>query len=121
MPKNSYRNGMKIGGAARATITFLVSIRHHMLAIAGQSAWKKNLASMLFIGSIFVFIGLVSSALYYAIGIVGPVILLLIAIALPKAYSSSSDDDDNNYSFNDGYRDGPEGYGYYSGGYKVDD
>ena len=75
---------------------------------------------MLFIGSIFVFIGLISSALYYAIGIVGPVILLLIAIALPKAYSSSSEDDDN-YSFNDGYRDGPEGYGYYSGGYRIDD
>lgn len=121
MPKNSYRNGMKIGRAAKATMTFLVGIRHHMLARAGQSTWKKYLANMLFIGSIFVFIGLISSALYYAIGIVGPVMLLLIAIALPKAYSSSSDDDDDNYSFNDGYRDGPEGYGYYSGGYKVDD
>lgn len=121
MPQNSYRNGMKVSKAVKATVNFLITIRHQMLARAGQSTWKKNLASMLFIGIIFFFIGLVSSALYYAIGIVGPVILILIAIALPKSYSSSNGDDDNTYSFKDGYRDGPEGYGYYSGGFKVDD
>ncbi|WP_336768375.1 hypothetical protein [Pantoea endophytica] len=121
MQKDSYRNGMKVGKAAKAMITFLTNIKYQMLAKAGQSKWKRSLANILFIGVILVFIGLMASVLYYAIGVVGPVIILLIAIALPKVYSSSGGDDENTYSFNDGYRDGPEGYGYYSGGFKVDD
>lgn len=119
MQKKSYRNGMKIGKAAKLILNFFGHIRHQMLARAGQSKWKKKLASMLFIVMVVFFICIVSSFLYFSVGIVGPVIILLIAIALPKIYPKSCDD--KVYSFNDGYRDGPEGYGFYSGGYKVDD
>jgi len=58
---------------------------------------------------------LVLSRLFFIFfnGILDVVIILLIAIALPKVYPKSCDD--KAYDFNDGYCDGPEGFVYYSG------
>ncbi|WP_276469383.1 hypothetical protein [Pantoea dispersa] len=42
-------------------------------------------------------------------------------MALPLKHIAFNEKNDDGYNFNEGYRDGPEGYGYYSGGYKIDD
>ncbi|WP_343550840.1 hypothetical protein [Pantoea sp.] len=119
MQNNSYLNGMKAGRTVRAVFIFFRRVRYKMLVNAGQSRFRRNLVSMLYILMIITIMILASSLLYYAIGIIGPIIILLAAVALPKTYGASNNDD--TYDFNDGYRDGPEGYGYYSGGYKMDD
>ena len=119
MQNNSYLNGMKAGKAARTVVIFFRCIRYRMLVKAGQSRLRRNLANMLYMLMIITIMGLVSYLLYCAIGVIGPIIMLLLGIALPKTYSASQNND--TYDFNDGYRDGPEGYGYYSGGYKTDD
>jgi hypothetical protein len=92
-----------------------------MLVKAGKSKLKRNLLNMIFFGMIILLSTFAASILYFLIGVAGPVIILMILLALPRAYSSAGHDNGDYYIFNDGYRDGPEGYGYYSGGYKIDD
>ncbi|SFJ91742.1 hypothetical protein SAMN05518863_103310 [Candidatus Pantoea symbiotica] len=120
MKENSYLIGMTVGKVAKSTSDFFRRVRYQMLIKAGQSKLKRYLANMLFIAIIITLMFIVSSLFYYVFGIIGSIIFLFIAIALPRGCTSFGCNEDNTYNFNDGYRDGPDGYGYYVGGYRVD-
>lgn len=121
MQNNFFQSGMRIGKAVKFFANFIVEIRRHMMAIAGKSKTKRNIANILFLVMFVALIVSMSFILYVAIGVVGPILIILAVIAISKSHNTSSNGTDNEYEFGDGYRDGPEGYGYYAGGYKVDD
>lgn len=121
MQKDSYRNGINAGKATRKIVNLFRNIRQEMLAKAGQSKLRIIIANISFIIMLIASIGFLSLLLYYSLGVISLMLIVFISIYLPKISDPPKSDDDNSYSFEDGYRDGPEGFGYYSGGYKVDD
>ena len=114
-----YHNGKVAGTIVKATATIFSKFRFKMLAHAGGSRIKIVIANAGFISMVFIALILVAFVFYNIAGLIGLGILALLALLLPKSYSIPVEEVE--YDFNDGYRNGPEGYGYYSGGYKIDE
>ncbi|PQK93523.1 hypothetical protein [Pantoea ananatis] len=119
MNDNTYHNGKVTGTIVKATATIFSKVRFKMLAHAGGSRIKIVMANAVFISMIFIALILVVFVFYNIAGLIGLVGWALLALLLPKSYSIHVEEVE--YDFNDGYRDGPEGYGYYSGGYKINE
>lgn len=121
MQSFAYLRGERLGRIAKTIVINLHNLRQQMLLRVGKSKKKIFIANSLFFLILSFLVLLLSFVFYFFMGIIGPVLFLISLIALPKAYIQFREVNDEEYVFNDGYRDGPEGYGYYSGGYKVDD
>lgn len=121
MQMNAYRNGMSVGKTIKRSFIFFRHLRQKMTGYSGQSKFKRTLANLLFILILASITGVISLVLYFLTGLIGVVLVILAAFFLPKYCANLEGEDETIYDFNDGYRDGPEGYGYYSGGYKVDE
>jgi hypothetical protein len=119
MNNNAYHIGKVAGTIIKATSTFCFKVRFKMLTYAGGSRIKIIIANAAFISIVFIALILAAIVFYNIAGLIGLGILALLALLLPKSYSIPVEEVE--YDFNDGYRDGPEGYGYYSGGYKIDE
>ncbi|MGC0877485.1 hypothetical protein WKG84_08195 [Pantoea agglomerans] len=79
---------------------------------------KIFIANVAFISMMFIALILAAIVCYNIAGLIGLGILALLALLLPKSYSIPVEEIE--CDFNDGYSDGPEGYGHYSVGYKID-